>query len=873
MTVRRAALLIVVAALAAMLAACGGSSSSTPPAISIAFTPQYPVPGSLSITAPGNTTPLAATVTNGPQNALVNWTVSCGSGGQCGGFSNTTIASGVPTTYTAPSTVPSQGYVTVTATSADNSSASVSAKITINQPAISVTFTSGGTPPGSMLISGTASLAATVANDPNNAGVNWTVACNSAQCGGFSPTHTASGATTQFTAPAAVPQNPSTVTITAASVTNPNAFVQATITITSNITLAFTPGFLLPTTPMNTNSQVQIAVTITNDPNSDPEVTWSCTPVSQCGTFDPTATGNMVATTYTAPLAVPTGNTVTVTGTSVSDFNQKVSGTITITQPPTTLPNGTYVFQLSGVDNNQQSPFNVAGAFTMQSGAIIGGEQDFVDLTFEGSDEIYRDSNTTITPTADGNLQIVLDTGDSSIGPIVDGVGDGLETLNVALVTSTTGLVTWFDGFAAGSGTIAFQNSIAAQTLPQNGYAFVASGTDNSSGAAPVAMGGVIDVDDLNSTTGTISGTGSVLDINDGSATAPEPDQPLAASAVTGPTGASTPDQYGKVVFTLNPNANPAVPEIAFAGYIIDANTIALVEIADDFGGTTGGTALAQGSKTGKFNTVSLSGSGYVVGAQGADDFFFLNFAGALTFNSDGSSVSGTADFNDQNTESSGSVAGTYSVDSAGISARTGRVTITNFTGTDLNYNPTTDAPEPATLQLYLDGKGNALLATMDLYDFTAGPAFQQTAGASLSGTYALSGTGVSFTCFNNWSAVGSINIGSSGTIGSGSFTDFDYLVTTPPLSGCDFATSTYTDVSLTGTASTPNGPITGLGADSIAAGPPLTSNTFDFFVIDGLRAFGIETDGVGIDVTPTQTGLLYLQAPPTPKAQAKTHK
>src|SRR5208337_5684659 len=151
-------------------------------------------------------------------------------------------------------------------------------------------------------------------------------------------------------------------------------------------------------------------------------------------------------------------------------------------------------------------------------------------------------------------------------------------------------------------------------------------------------------------------------------------------------------------------------------------------------------------------------------------------------------------------TESSGSVAGTYSVDSAGISARTGRVTITNFTGTDLNYNPTTDAPEPATLQLYLDGKGNALLATMDLYDFTAGPAFQQTAGASLSGSYALSGVGVSVTTLNTWSAVGSINIGSNGAIGSGSFTDFNYFAETLPASECGTATYTCADVALTGT-------------------------------------------------------------------------
>src|SRR5208283_1064294 len=708
---------------------------------------------------------------------------------------------------------------------------------------ISLAFTTGFTPSTSMTIGSYTGLAVTIAGDSNGAGVNWAVTCGSAQCGSFTPTSTTSGGVTKYRAPSAVPPG-DTVTVTATSIADCTKFASANVTTTSDISVAFTTTFAPPAS-MNSNIQVEIAAYTTNDP-ANAGVNWTVTCGSaQCGSFDPTTpTNNNVPVTYTAPLTVPTGNTVTVTATSVSDFTKSVSGTITIAQPPTSLPDGTYVFQLSGEDNNQQSPFNIAGAFTVQSGAIIGGEQDFADL-FNGpsSDAILRDTST-INPTADGNLQIVLDTGDSNIGV----GGNGLETLNVALVTSSTGLVTWFDGFAAGNGTVALQDPVAARALPQYGYAFVTSGTDNNVHAVPVVMGGIIDVDD-------------------GSAAAPEPDQPLAASTVAGPSGGSTPDQYGKVVFTLNPNATPAVPEIALAAYIVDANTIALVETADDFGGTTGGTALAQGqSNTGNFGTANLSGFSYVVGAQGADDYFFLNFAGALTFNSDGS-VSGTADFNDQTNASSGSVTGgTYSVDSTGISAGPGRVTITNFTGTDLNYNPKTNTPQPATLQLYLDGNGNALLASMDLYDFTAGPAFQQTAGASLSGSYALSGVGVSVTTLNTWSAVGSINIGSNGAIGSGSFTDFNYFAETLPASECGTATYTCADVPLTGTASTPGGTITGLAADSILT-PPLLSDTLNFYVIDGLRAFGIETD------LNTQTGLLYLQQPPTPKANTKTHK
>jgi hypothetical protein len=824
-----------------------------PAVVSVTFSS---VPSTLLIQGTAN---VAVTVTGDPENAGVRW--SCTPSSQCGSFNTTSSTSAI---YTAPSIVPSGQQVTVTATSVTDPTASAHANITITSN-VTVTFPSAGNqyaPTNPQSANTVAQIAATTgASDPNNAGVTWSVTCTGALCGSFSATSTGNGTPTNYTAPAAVAGNDFILSFTPANLPpasmNTNTFVEIAAAMATTVTIVATSV---------TDYTKTATFTITID---DPAgVNWSCTPVSQCGTFDPTTpTGYNVAVTYTSPASVPATNPVTITATSVSIPTMTKSANITITQPPTTLPcpgpagsECNYVFQLSGEDNHGQSPFNVAGVFTIQSGAITGGEQDFVDLSFVGNDPIAADS--TIVNTTDGNLQIVLDTSDSNIGPIVDGTGNGLETLNVTLVTSTTGLVTWFDGFAAGNGTIALQEATAAQTLPQNGYAFVVSGSDNNASPAPVVMGGIINVD---GTSGTISGTGSVLDFSDGSAAAPEPDQPLAAtSTVAGPSG-PTPDQYGKVAFTLDSNATPAIPKLVFAGYIIDANTIALVEVSDDFGGATGGIALAQGSKTGQFGTTDLSGSTYVVGAQGADDFFFLNFAGALSFGS-GGSLTGTADFNDQTTESSGSVTGTYAVDSTGISAGTGRVTITNFTGSDLNSDPTSDLPHPATLQLYLDGNGNALMASMDLYDFTAGPAFKQTGGASLSGSYALSGVGVSATTFNTWSAVGPINIGSNGTIGSGSFTDFNYFSETLPATECGTAAPTCADLALSGTASNPNGPITGLDADSILT-PPIVPDTFDFYVIDSLRAFGIETD---LD---TQTGLLYLQGPTAPQAHARTHK
>lgn len=918
MNSRRVALLFVVASLAALLAACG-SSSSTPPPITIAFAaaPNAP-PSSLTTGAPGNTAPIAAIVTNGPQNALVNWTVTCGSA-QCGSFSSAQIASGVPTTYTAPTSVPSGGTVTVTATSANSSSATVSAKITINASPISVTFTQ--TPPSSVLIDSSTNLAvtvsndpqnagvtwkvtcgvpqcgsfsstsafaatylapattsannsvmitatsvtnpnasasatiaitsniivsfspapptsvlidsstnitATVASDPNSAGVTWTVTCQTAQCGSFSLTTTTSGQATVYTAPTAVPTG-NTITITATSLSDSSKFAQANVTVTSNISLAFDKLFP-PTSPLKLGRTEQIAVDISNDPNPNPEVTWSCSPASQCGSFSPNPTATVVPSTYTAPASLPTTNPVTITATSVDDFNKFISAQVTITTPPTTLPAGTYVFQLSGYDDNgptasQPVPFDVVGAFALNSdGLITGGEEDYVDGAGNVEQAVGLEPDSTIAPTADGNLQIILDTGNSVIG--VD--GNGLETLNVTLTTASTGVVTWFDAFAAGSGTITIQNSTAAASLPQFGYAFMVSGHDTN--LLPVAIGGILNVDDLDGTTGTISGAGSVFDFNDAFVTFPEQDQTFNASSVTGTGTNGAPDSFGRVTFILNPSAASSVPQLGFVGYIIDASAIALVENADSFAGTTGGTALAQGqANTGDFSNTSLSGSTYVAGTQGKDADFFLNFVGALTFGSSpGLSVTGSTTFNDTVIESSGSITGgTYAVDS------TGRTTITGLTGTGLN--PSHPAAS-ATLQLYLDGNGNALVASMDKNDVTAGPAYVQTTGASFSGNYALAATGATST-FNIWSAVGPITV-SSGTITG--FTDFNYY------GGAQTA-----DLALSGTVTLPTGTITGLNADK-----PANSDTFEFYIIDATHAFAIETDT-------TQLGLLYFA--PTP--------
>src|ERR1700761_5357745 len=112
--------------LALGLAACGGGGGgSNTPAITVAFVSEPP-----SSMATSGTASVAATVGNDAAGRGVTWSVKCQSN-QCGTFSASSTASGAPTTYTAPATVPNPSTVTLTATSVSNGAVSAASTITI----------------------------------------------------------------------------------------------------------------------------------------------------------------------------------------------------------------------------------------------------------------------------------------------------------------------------------------------------------------------------------------------------------------------------------------------------------------------------------------------------------------------------------------------------------------------------------------------------------------------------------------------------------------------------------------------------------------------------------------------------------------------
>jgi hypothetical protein len=93
------------------------------------------------------------------------------------------------------------------------------------------------------------------------------------------------------------------------------------------IAVAFTPGYT-PPTAMTTSEQCGVAATVTNDSqNQGVKWTASCSN-APCGTFTPTAaSASTVPIIYTSPALAPTGGTVTLTATSVTDPTKNASST------------------------------------------------------------------------------------------------------------------------------------------------------------------------------------------------------------------------------------------------------------------------------------------------------------------------------------------------------------------------------------------------------------------------------------------------------------------------------------------------------------------------------------------------------------------
>lgn len=687
---------------------------------------------------------------------------------------------------------------------------------TITQPTqpISVLFIEA--PPASMAVNASATVYAAVENSPSNSQVNYSISCAGANaCGAFSASDELGAVV--YTAPSTIPSS-ATVTITATAAADATKSVSAIVKITPPLAISVSFQSPIPAS-LQVNSVVSFAAVIQNDTSANPQVEWTVTcGGASCGSFNPTETSNEAATGYTAPSAIPTGNTVTVTATSVTDPTKSVSATITIVAQAPNLADGTYVFQISGPAGSAAN--FITGVIVAANGTITGGEQDSITYATDDNGNLYPYSylsgaitGGSYSTTSDGNIQISIISGDG-----------GGETLNGVLASGQKGFVAQLYG-SLGSGTLDLQTSAAA---PAGGYAISMYGGDQY--GEETWLGGILNIDSA----GGISGTGSAIDLIDvGNSGLPSGEEMLGASTVTAP------DKFGRVQFLLNTTGSSALPVQDLVGYVVDATHIRLVSSVYDnqlnYQGVMGGLAIGQGASTGHFSNSSLAGTSYVLGASTVIQYGAYQLAGVVTANADGT-LTGMFNWNNLSetaVQSPLPVTGTWTIDS------NGRATFSSLTQGSTSTGTYSDG-----LHLYLTGDGNALLLSSDDTNTFVGQAFQQQVSAftaaSLSGTYGLNaGLANSSSTSPNTTAVGAI----TSVAGDG----------TDTLSGFADGGNGTADFAISGSF-TPgaNGVFTGTlsGLDTASRA---TANDFTFYLVDNTRAIAIETDN-------SQLTLGYLQ-------------
>jgi hypothetical protein len=508
--------------------------------------------------------------------------------------------------------------------------------------------------------------------------------------------------------------------------------------------------------------------------------------------------------------------------TSATDNTKSVSVTITIaaTAPPI-IADGTYVYHLSGQDNNLS--YYVVGAFSIKNGAITGGEEDYTDANNFNTNQLVPASSS-ITATT-GNIQMVFATTDPNIGV------NGVLTLRGTPVSSTRMLLSEYDSFGAATGSLDLQTSAAA---PTGGYAFAINGVDSTTAENQLVIGGI-----LNFSGTSLNTANSVFDLNDGGG------QILLAQGFSSGS-VSAPDSFGRIVISLTPSSSSSVPSIGLTGYVLDGHKIQLLESqSDNLNSDLGGTALAQGSNAGQFSANNVVNNTFVHASQGQDTNGPVYLGGGFSF-APGGSVSGLLAFNDifNTTGKGNSFSGaTYTVNP------TGRVVITNVVPSNLS-NIT------LSFILYLDGNGNGVIMGADNIQQTTGLTYQQNGLSDYEGSYAIASQGFlnGPDYYQPYGAVGPV------TITSDNFNGFtDYTSQDPNLQqNGPTLFDNYPNVPLNGMENNSTGLITLSGLNSLDFS---YSGGFGYYPIDANRVLAIDLDK-------NSTGFLILES--TSQLQSK---
>ena len=315
-----------------------------------------------------------------------------------------------------------------------------------------------------------------------------------------------------------------------------------------------------PPSSLPAGGTASVAATVSND-TAGAGVSWSCTPSSACGSFNPVSTASGASTTYTAPSAVPAGGQVVIMASSVTDNAKRANASVMITGTQSNSGlNGRYALILTAATGNQGTSVIAASVTADGKGLITGGVEELTAPGFYDLVDVVSDGTYSIDASGHGTMKLHT---------------VNLETLvfSFVLISASHALIIEVDGDPA-SGTMDLQQpagaSFTAGQLTGN-YSFVMDGVDNSGALKHMSLAGSFAADGIGSLT---AGT---LDINNGGT--------LSTTSFTGTFTA--PDSNGRG--TMHVNAGRS-----FVYYIISPKVLRVFE--GDNISFVGGSAYAQGS-------------------------------------------------------------------------------------------------------------------------------------------------------------------------------------------------------------------------------------------------------------------------------------
>ena len=327
-----------------------------------------------------------------------------------------------------------------------------------------------------------------------------------------------------------------------------------------------------PPSSLPAGGTASVAATVSGDA-AGAGVSWSCTPSSTCGSFNPVSTASGASTTYTAPAVAPTGGSASIIATSLTDGTKNVSASVKITGTASNASlNGHYALLITSATGQLGTSVCGASVIADGNGKITGGVEE---LTAPGSIDLLdpvTDGTYSIDPTGHGTMLI------HTAFP---------ETLKFSFVltSATHALIIEIDGTPA-SGTMDLQQPVGASfTAAQisGNYSFAMDGVDNSGTLNYMSMAGTFAADGVGALT---SGT---LDINNGGT--------FTTASFTGTFSAPDPNGRGKMQVSTGRT---------FVYYIISSKVLRFLEGENPTNiSFVGGSAYAQGSGT---TNAALSG-------------------------------------------------------------------------------------------------------------------------------------------------------------------------------------------------------------------------------------------------------------------------